>query len=722
MKQTFRRNLLRKGSILWKMLLSTVGLICIPLIAIQIFMFVKTSNEFKSSNTKQHEYMLQTLADSFQNEVNTLNQAAIRISFLEVAGTPLDPQASEYEVYTAARALNDYNGVHPLTKSMGIFYPSIDSVYLNGVKKDLAFFCEHYYPPQSTGHQKLQQFIANTTAPGYFMTSAYEGYAEDLLILSKPAVISSQVSVIFFTIDMDMLNKWFSVFVPSGSSFAIMESDGAFIAQGAEFKTENFQTDSYLQFLSDPEQHRYAYNANGAQIVYKYVDSASGRTFLVSIPKSTAEETLINYANEAKIVLVVSVILMAILLTITLYINYKPLFQIMSKHIDSESVDERMSELDILEMHLFSQDERILSQDHLLSSFAIGNILSGKVISAEEAERYFPADTFHYFLAAAADITLSALQSANISNAFQKKNGGKLIITTIPNRPETIFVLASSSEVEIPTFRQELQLITNRVANTTCRINMGSVVTALNQIQLSYYDALFSNKQMDLLGNSDTGETFTVFLQAFEHQIASSEYKEALHTVDELEKILPQMHMATQWYCKFEIVHTYLSAMQKSQNALDNVDVQHLISFKNDTHFFRQLRNSISKNLESLENPTSLSQEERQKILVQYVNQNYLDKSLCLTSVADYLQTSIYTVSRIFKEATGIGFKEYIVGKRIQRACQLLETSDMSIAKIATICAFEDAEYFTIIFKRKFGIPPSKYREDALAKEKQLMP
>ena len=719
MKHLFRRNLLRKGSILWKMLLSTLGFICIPLISIQIFMFIKTSNEFETSNTKQHAYMLQSLSNSFQNEIDSLSRSAIRISMLDAAYTPLNPNASEYDIYLAARSLSEYNGVHPLAESVGIFYPSIDSVFLNGLSKNLTFFCDQYYPRNSEGSKHLYQFFSQTDTVSFFATSAYDGCLDDVLIVARPTFITSNASapsIVFFTIDMDVLENWFSVFIPSSTSFSIIESDGTFIVRGADFSSENIKNESFQTFCEDPAQTRYTYTNNEAQILYKYQDPTSGRTFLASIPKNTAEEALISYATEAKAVLIASVIIIGILLVFTLYINYKPVFQLVSKHIDSESLGNQMSELDLLDLHLFSQDERIINLDNLLSSVVVENILSGIAISQEDAENHFPSASYCSFVVAATDTPLSSLQSATIINEFQNKHGGKLIITTIPNRSETIIVRATNDKIDLQTLKQDLQQAVSRIAKTFCRINMGTVVNSLNQLQVSYYDALFANKQVDLLGNNDASEAFYVLLQAFEQQIASGEHKEVLQTIDGLEKCIPTLPLSTKWYCKFEIIHTYLSAMQKSSHPLNNVDVGHLISSRNDVILFRSLRNSISKALEAHTSPTSLNQGDRQEVLLNYVNQNYLDKTLCLTSVADYLQTSIYTVSRIFKEATGVGFKEYIINKRIQRACQLLETTNMSISKIASVCAFENAEYFTVIFKRRFGMPPSMFRENAAVK------
>ena len=107
-----------------------------------------------------------------------------------------------------------------------------------------------------------------------------------------------------------------------------------------------------------------------------------------------------------------------------------------------------------------------------------------------------------------------------------------------------------------------------------------------------------------------------------------------------------------------------------------------------------------------------------QDILLEYVNENCCSSSLCLTAAADYIGSSIYAVSRTFKERTGVGFKEYITAKRLQHACQLLETTELSVSKISAASGFENSTYFTTVFKREFGMPPSKYRTSTRRTEK----
>ena len=99
--------------------------------------------------------------------------------------------------------------------------------------------------------------------------------------------------------------------------------------------------------------------------------------------------------------------------------------------------------------------------------------------------------------------------------------------------------------------------------------------------------------------------------------------------------------------------------------------------------------------------------------LLEYVNKNCCSSSLCLNAVADHMGSSIYAVSRAFKDITGVRFKDYVTAKRLEHACRLLESTDLSIWEISTESGFENSTYFTTVFKHEYGIPPSKYRANA---------
>jgi len=65
----------------------------------------------------------------------------------------------------------------------------------------------------------------------------------------------------------------------------------------------------------------------------------------------------------------------------------------------------------------------------------------------------------------------------------------------------------------------------------------------------------------------------------------------------------------------------------------------------------------------------------------------------------------------LFKQEVGETLTEYVNGKRIKRAMQLLETTKMQVQTIAQNCGILDVHYFSKIFKKTTGMTPKEYRE-----------
>ena len=89
-----------------------------------------------------------------------------------------------------------------------------------------------------------------------------------------------------------------------------------------------------------------------------------------------------------------------------------------------------------------------------------------------------------------------------------------------------------------------------------------------------------------------------------------------------------------------------------------------------------------------------------------------LDKNLMIQDLATKENLSISRYSEIFKQGTGHSPMHYYINLKIQKACQLLYFTDNSIKEIAIKFGFSDQYYFSRVFKKFMGVPPSKYRKN----------
>lgn len=78
--------------------------------------------------------------------------------------------------------------------------------------------------------------------------------------------------------------------------------------------------------------------------------------------------------------------------------------------------------------------------------------------------------------------------------------------------------------------------------------------------------------------------------------------------------------------------------------------------------------------------------------------------------MAELCGLSVVRFSRLFKQGCGIGFQEYVMGKRMRAAEDLLLNSDIPIACIASMVGFKDPSYFARAFRQQFGHSPSACR------------
>lgn len=101
----------------------------------------------------------------------------------------------------------------------------------------------------------------------------------------------------------------------------------------------------------------------------------------------------------------------------------------------------------------------------------------------------------------------------------------------------------------------------------------------------------------------------------------------------------------------------------------------------------------------------------------EYIGNNYRDESLSLDSICQVLGVSNSYFSTIFKKETGKSFTGYLTDYRMDQAARLLiETSEKSYI-IARSVGYTDPNYFSYVFKRRFGVSPSKYRTEHGASE-----
>ena len=93
-----------------------------------------------------------------------------------------------------------------------------------------------------------------------------------------------------------------------------------------------------------------------------------------------------------------------------------------------------------------------------------------------------------------------------------------------------------------------------------------------------------------------------------------------------------------------------------------------------------------------------------------YLSEHYQDGNLMLQDVAAAVGMSNSRFSTVFAQECGKTFTEYLTGLRLEKARELLKTTEKRSSQIAFEVGYNDSHYFSYQFKKNVGMTPGEYR------------
>ncbi len=122
--------------------------------------------------------------------------------------------------------------------------------------------------------------------------------------------------------------------------------------------------------------------------------------------------------------------------------------------------------------------------------------------------------------------------------------------------------------------------------------------------------------------------------------------------------------------------------------------------------WLEHLRDGVANDLKN--QPDSRSRQMVQ-LIKRFLDERYTEK-ITVSGVAERFSISPNYLSSVFKQEEGIGFSEYLAAQRIAKAKILIRETNKKVYEISDEVGFDDAYYFSKVFKRVCGQTPSEYR------------
>ncbi|UZR96860.1 helix-turn-helix domain-containing protein [Chondrinema litorale] len=114
---------------------------------------------------------------------------------------------------------------------------------------------------------------------------------------------------------------------------------------------------------------------------------------------------------------------------------------------------------------------------------------------------------------------------------------------------------------------------------------------------------------------------------------------------------------------------------------------------------------------DSLISPNTIQNDDTVKRIVEFMNEHIYD-TLTIKDIEKHFGKSSSTLFTIFKNKTGHSIMQFFSLIKIQKACELINLTSMSIKEISYKLDYQDPLYFSRVFKKFMGVPPTKYKRE----------
>lgn len=272
-----------------------------------------------------------------------------------------------------------------------------------------------------------------------------------------------------------------------------------------------------------------------------------------------------------------------------------------------------------------------------------------------------------------------------------------------------------------------------RVLGVSISLGLGDKKNDILELSLSYQESLeaIGYKQIVGIGEAiyikdvEPHSLGTLYFDEKEDEEFSSSIKfgpiEKINT--QIDNILyklenSKVHFRQKQAYAFSVITVIIRLMQQYEISLvkfDNGDsgyIDVINKLQNFEEFIVWLRDICIRLYTSMQEKRESNSKQVIAEAKMYIMENYDKEELSVDTVCKKLHLSTAYFSTLFKKEVGQTCIAYITDFRLKKAVELLNTTDDKTYMIANKVGYAEQNYFSYVFKKKYGVSPSKYRSN----------
>lgn len=272
---------------------------------------------------------------------------------------------------------------------------------------------------------------------------------------------------------------------------------------------------------------------------------------------------------------------------------------------------------------------------------------------------------------------------------------------------------------------------TKRILEVPVTIGIGHSVTGLSKITGSYQSAV------EALGyKAVVGSGITIYINDMEPvgsgklEFDNSDESDFISAVkfgpdEKIEAVMvrisgklesARVHYRQQQVYVFGVLNTVIQMIQQYDLNLEEIlggELEYLSvidKLQKREEFGEWLLKTARKMNQAINQERDMTTRQVIQQAKQYIMDNYQNPDLSVEMICRHLYMSPAYFSTMFKKETGQAYIAYLTEIRLNKAVELLNKTDDKTYVIASKVGYQEQNYFSYVFKKKFGVSPTKFR------------
>lgn len=272
---------------------------------------------------------------------------------------------------------------------------------------------------------------------------------------------------------------------------------------------------------------------------------------------------------------------------------------------------------------------------------------------------------------------------------------------------------------------------TKRILKVPVTIGIGHSVTGLSKIAGSYQSAV------EALGyKAVVGSGITIYINDMEPvgsgklEFDNSDESDFISAVkfgpdEKIEAVMvrisgklesARVHYRQQQVYVFGVLNTVIQMIQQYDLNLEEIlggELEYLSvidKLQKREEFGEWLLKTARKMNQAINQERDMTTRQVIQQAKQYIMDNYQNPDLSVEMICRHLHMSPAYFSTMFKKETGQAYIAYLTEIRLNKAVELLNKTDDKTYVIASKVGYQEQNYFSYVFKKKFGVSPTKFR------------